>query len=647
MNTQAATTGNALQAEERYRLLVDAIIDYAVYMLDPNGIVVSWNSGAQRFKGYTADEIVGSHFSLFYTDTDRAAGLPARGLNHATEMGRFETEGWRVRKDGAQFWAHVVIDPIRTAQGVLLGFAKVTRDLTEKRAAEETLRQSEEQLQLLIQGVTDYAIYLLSADGRVTNWNAGAQRIKGYEPEEIIGKNFSHFYTAEDQAAGRPATNLALASQAGRLEEEGWRVRKDGTRFMANVIIDAIHDENGQVTGFAKVTRDVTERYETQKALDQAREELFQAQKMDAVGRLTGGVAQDFNNLLTVILISLELTRKKLPDSPVLDLINNALHAAERGASMTRRLLAFSRRQALKLESIALPELVLGMHGLIQQSIDAKIAIDTRFELGLPRIKADAHQLETALLNLVINARDAMPEGGHIIISARPAPLPDSDTDAASKQQYLLLEIADSGEGMDEETLQKAMDPFFTTKGVGKGTGLGLSMVHGIIEQLGGKLRLQSTEGVGTTVQLWLPIADASTKYAAVASSPTPQSQQGPALRILVVDDDELVLINTCALLEELGHTAIRAHSARQALEAVENHNIELVITDHAMPRVTGGQLAKHLAQTHPSLPVILASGYAEVTDQAAALLPTLAKPFDESGLSLAIERAMRAGATG
>lgn len=639
MDTQDAT-GTAQHAEERYRMLVDAIIDYAVYMLDPNGIVVSWNSGAQRFKGYSSEEIIGSHFSRFYTDSDRADGLPAHGLNQAMNGGRFETEGWRVRKDGSRFWAHVIIDPIRTADGTLQGFAKVTRDLTEKRAAEESLRQSEEQLRLLIQGVTDYAIYLLSAEGRVTNWNAGAQRIKGYAPDEIIGHHFSRFYTAEDQAAGRPATNLALATQEGRLEEEGWRVRKDGTRFMAHVIIDAIHDDNGQITGFAKVTRDVTERYETQKALDQAREELFQAQKMDAVGRLTGGVAHDFNNLLTVILISLELARKKLPNSPVIELLDNALQATKRGASMTQRLLAFSRRQKLKLEAVSLPELILGMDSLIKQSIGAKISIDTRFELGLPTIKVDAHQLETALLNLVINARDAMPDGGQITISARPAT--GREGSGAELAQYLLVEIADSGEGMDDSTLKQAVEPFFTTKGVGKGTGLGLSMVHGMMEQLGGKLTLQSTEGTGTTVQLWLPVADANTK--APVSAPAPRETQqaaGPALRILVVDDDELVLLNTCALLEELGHIAIRAHSARQALEAVEMHTLDLVITDHAMPRMTGSQLAEHLAQIRPGLKVILASGYAEITEQAAAL-PTLAKPFDERGLALAIEKAIR-----
>lgn len=639
MNNQDAT-GRALQAEERYRLLVDAIIDYAVYMLDPNGTVVSWNTGAQRYKGYTAEEIVGSHFSLFYTDADRATGLPARGLNAAAENGRFETEGWRVRKDGTCFWAHVVIDPIRSEAGDLIGFAKVTRDLTEKRAAEETLRKSEEQLQLLIQGVTDYAIYLLSAEGHVTNWNAGAQRIKGYEPEEIIGEHFSRFYTTEDQAAGRPAINLALATNEGRLEEEGWRVRKDGTRFMAHVIIDAIHDEHGQVTGFAKVTRDVTERYETQKALDQAREELFQAQKMDAVGRLTGGVAHDFNNLLTVILISLELTRKKLPDSPVLELIDNAIQAAERGASMTRRLLAFSRRQPLKLEAISVPQLVFGMQSMVKQSIGAKTTVDTRFALDLPKIQADAHQLESALLNLVFNARDAMPEGGTIVIAARPSQPTDVGANKALGRQSVLLEVIDTGEGMDPETLAKAIDPFFTTKGVGKGTGLGLSMVHGIIEQLGGKLRLKSTKGKGTTVQLWLPVA-AAEQAAAEQSDTSSELPAVPSLRILVVDDDELVLLNSCALLAELGHHAIRAHSAQQALQMLEKAELDLVITDHAMPAMTGSQLAERLAQSHPSLPIILASGYAEIVDQIAPSTPTLAKPFTEAELSRAIGRAM------
>ncbi len=626
---------SSLQAEERYRLLVDAIIDYAVYMLDPNGVVISWNTGAQRFKGYTEKEILGSHFSKFYTDSDRDLGLPAYGLDTASREGRFETEGWRVRKDGTHFWAHVVIDPIRTAAGELLGFAKVTRDLTQKKAAEEALRESESQLRLLIEGVTDYAIYLISTDGLVTNWNAGAQRIKGYQAVEVIGKHFSLFYTHEDRAAGRPQANLTRAARNGRMEEEGWRLRKDGTIFMAHVVIDAIRDQSGALSGFAKVTRDVTERYETQKALDQAREELFQAQKMDAVGRLTGGVAHDFNNLLTVILISLRLARKRLADTPVMQLIDNAVTAAERGASMTQRMLAFSRSQSLRLEAISVPDLVFSMRTLVEQSIGANISIDTRFPLGLPSVYADGHQLEMALLNLVLNARDAMPNGGGIVISARISK-GSGDTDESEPERCIVLEVTDSGEGMDKETLDKAIEPFFTTKGIGKGTGLGLSMVHGIVEQIGGKLKLHSTRGKGTTVQLWLPIAE-DWEPEIAPEEETRVYRGASTLQILVVDDDELVLLNTCALLEELGHRTLAARSAAEALDILSKAEVELVITDHAMPDITGMQLIKILTQTRPNLPVVLASGYQEIEERADFEVQRLSKPFDEASLAKVI----------
>ncbi len=246
--------------DSRYRLLVEAVTDYAIYLLDPSGIVSSWNAGAQRFKGYTADEILGEHFSRFYTEDDRKAGAPARALEIATREGRFENEGWRVRKDGTLFWAHVVIDAVRSPDGVLLGFAKITRDMTERRKADESLRKSEEQFRLLVQGVTDYAIYMLDREGRVSSWNAGAQRIKGYLPEEIIGQHFSRFYTPEDAANGEPARALATALNTGGYEKEGWRVRKNGDKFLASVVIDPVRDSSGTVVGFAKITRDITER---------------------------------------------------------------------------------------------------------------------------------------------------------------------------------------------------------------------------------------------------------------------------------------------------------------------------------------------------------------------------------------------------
>ncbi|WP_457302412.1 PAS domain-containing protein, partial [Phyllobacterium sp. P5_D12] len=253
-------SNSSLTEDDRHRLLLNAVTDYAIYMLDADGIISSWNAGAQRFKGYKPDEIIGEHFSRIYTDADRVSGLPARALETAARGGRFEGEGWRVRKDGTQFWAHVIVDPIRSPSGEVIGFAKITRDMTERKASEDALKSSQEQFRILVQGVTDYAIYMLDPDGNIVSWNAGAERIKGYAPSEIIGQHFSKFYTQEDLDAGMPQYALDTARETGPYEKEGWRVRKDGSRFSASVVIDAVRDEAGKLIGFAKVTRDVTER---------------------------------------------------------------------------------------------------------------------------------------------------------------------------------------------------------------------------------------------------------------------------------------------------------------------------------------------------------------------------------------------------
>ena len=391
-------------------MLVEAVTDYAIYMLDPGGIVTSWNPGARRFKGYEEAEIIGEHFSRFYTDEDRATGLPQRALETAAREGKFEAEGWRVRKDGTRFWAYVIIDPIRDSGGTLLGYAKVTRDLTERRAAEAELRKSQEQFRLLVQGVTDYAIYLLTPQGNVSSWNSGAERIKGYKPEEIIGQHFSRFYTEEDRNAGRPAIALEAALEHGRFEREGVRVRKDGSTFWAHVIIDVIHDAEGGLLGFAKITRDVTERKKTEEALERTREALIQSQKMEAIGHLTGGVAHDFNNLLMAIQGSLELLQRRMPPDPQLSqFLDNALQGAQRGAALTQRMLAFARRQDLNLQPVDVPDLIRGMTNLLQSSLGPSVQIETHFPLSLPKISGDANQLELAILNLSMNARDAMP----------------------------------------------------------------------------------------------------------------------------------------------------------------------------------------------------------------------------------------------
>jgi PAS domain S-box-containing protein len=631
--------------DARYRILVDAISDYAIYMLDPEGRVASWNAGAQRFKGYEASEIIGDHFSRFYTDEDRAAGLPATALRTAATEGRFEREGWRVRKDGTQFWAHVLIDPIRTPSGELIGFAKVTRDLTERRKAEEALRHSEQQFRLLVQGVTDYAIYMLDPEGRVSNWNAGAQRIKGYLPAEIVGEHFSRFYTEADRAADEPAKALRTATAEGRFEKEGWRVRKDGTRFWAHVVIDAIRGDDGEVIGFAKITRDITERQRAQRSLELARQALFQSQKLDAIGQLTGGVAHDFNNLLMAVLGSLELLRKRLPPDPkAAALLDNAVLGAQRGAALTQRMLAFARKQELKVEGVDVPALVHGMRGLIERSIGPTVELRIRLASPIAPVFTDANQLETALLNLAVNARDAMPEGGAVTIKAANDLIDETSETGLAPGAYVRLSVIDDGVGMDERTLARATEPFYTTKGVGKGTGLGLPMVHGLAEQSGGRLVLHSQPGQGTRIDLWLPQADAVCIHKAVEPGGVrAEGAQDRTLTILTVDDDELVLTNTAAMLEDIGHRVVVAASAAEALIVLARTSVDLVITDFAMPQVTGLTLAQDIKIRHPNLPVVLATGYAELPPGMGEALPRLAKPYSQAELVQMLAEVCRA----
>lgn len=630
-----------VEVQDRYRLLIDAVTDYAIYMLDPDGRVASWNAGARRFKGYEEAEIIGQHFSRFYTEEDRAAGMPQRTLDTATAEGRFEGEGWRVRKDGTRFWCHVVVDPIWSSTGSLLGFAKITRDLTERKMAEESLKQSEQQFRLLVQGVTDYAIYMLDPTGVVTNWNQGAQRIKGYLPDEIIGRHYSVFFTEEDRQNGTPQRGLATALQEGRFESQGWRVRKDGSRFLANVVVDPIRSDTGALIGFAKVTRDITESAKAQRELEKAREALFQSQKMESLGRLTGGIAHDFNNLLMAVLGGLEVLRRRVPDDPaIVPLLDNAIQGAQRGISLSQRMLAFARRQDLHLEAVEVPALVQGMADLLRQSLGPRIQIETRFPLSLNPVLADVNQFEMALLNLAVNARDAMPDGGTLIISAHEHRL-DSAEGPLTPGSYLRLAVIDEGEGMDEATLEQAMEPFFTTKDVGKGTGLGLSMVHGLAAQSGGRLVLKSEKGRGTTAELWLPLAsDAGMPTEAVAPD-VPELQRPATLSVLVVDDDPLVLMTTAAMLEELDCHVYEASSAELALKILAQHVVDLVLTDQAMPQMTGSQLAEAIRHRYPALPIILATGYADNLSGLAGGLPRLDKPFNQDMLAQSIASAM------
>ena len=508
---------------------------------------------------------------------------------------------------------------------------KVQGRTHELEAALHRLQESERSFQLLVESVTDYALYMLDPTGRVISWNSGARRIKGYEAADIIGKNFECFYSEQDRAAGVPAAGLRTAAREGRLETEGWRLRKDGTRFWANVIIDAITSD-GHLVGYAKITRDITERRA-------AEARLRQAQKMEAVGQFTGGAAHDFNNLLMAILGSLEILRKRLPNDPrLLALLDNAVQGAKRGSSLTQRMLAFARRQELKHEAVDLAHLVNNMLELLERSLGPTINIETRFPLEVMRVRTDANQLETALLNLAINSRDAMPNGGTITISLAKHTIAGGHPTSLPPGPYACLVVADTGQGMDEATLARATEPFFTTKGIGKGTGLGLSMVDGLTAQSGGKLIVQSTAGRGTTMELWFPI----TTMVDGATERGPETHEGAhaerPLCILAVDDDSLVLSNVAVMLEDLGHKVIAVGSGAKAIEEIESMpSIDVVITDQAMPVMTGLQLIEILRARRPGLPVILATGFAELPPKLSPSIGRLSKPFTQRALAQAL----------
>jgi PAS domain S-box-containing protein len=605
-------------AADLHELLIRSVVDFAILMLDAEGRIVSWNAGAERIYGYTENEIVGEHFSRFYTEGDRVAGVPKQALQTAAETGRFGAEAWRVRKDGTLFWAMVVIDPI-VQDGKLIGFAKITRDITEQRNALLAMLQSERIFRLLVQSVTDYAIFMLDTEGRVTNWNAGARRIKGYSQSEITGRHFSVFYTPEDRDAGLPWKALELATLQGRYESQGWRVRRDGTRFWANAVIDAVYDDAGTLIGFAKITRDLTERRETQLALEASREQLFQSQKMEAIGHLTGGLAHDFNNMLTGISGSLELMRTRLAQGRIGDLeryIASAQGAAARAATLTHRLLAFARRQTLDTRPTDANRLVADMEELVQRTVGPGIRVETVLAVGLWPTFCDPNQLENALLNLCINARDAMPDRGRLTIETANTWLDERGGRERDMQpgQYVAISVTDTGTGMTPEVMTRAFDPFFTTKPIGQGTGLGLSMVYGFARQSNGQVRIYSEVGAGTTVRLYLPRYRGELEPEPIPAAEGAAPRADARWTVLVVDDEPSVRMLITEVLQELGYSAIEAADGAAGLRILQSDaRIDLVITDVGLPGgMNGRQMADAARQSRPDLKVLFITGYAE-----------------------------------
>lgn len=607
MNNEKTIAQLSTVEAEHLALFVSGVTDYAIYMLSPEGIVRSWNAGAERFKGYTASEIVGKHFSTFYTPEDIAAGVPDRAIATAIAQGKFEDEGWRIRKDGNRFWASVVLDPIRDETGQLVGFTKITRDITERRRAAEALRESEEQFRLLVQSVTDYAIYMLSPEGFITNWNAGAQRIKGYAASDVIGTHFSRFYTEQDRQAGLPERALAAAADKGGFESEGWRVRSDGSRFWAHVIIDPIKNELGKLIGFAKVTRDVTERRESAAALEKAKESLFHAQKLESLGRLTGGVAHDFNNLLSVISNGITLLRMSMQSSVDAKTLDAMERATSRGASLTQQLLSFARQQPLKENKHDVNRIISSFESVLRRALKSSVGFSLKLTPTLPVVMVDAAQLEAALLNLIVNSGDALGDNGSVMLQTTLVQLPESNDQQLPAGHYVRICVRDTGTGIPPDIQDRVVEPFFTTKPIGKGTGLGLSQVYGLMQQSKGGMKIDSSIESGTTISLYLPVLKADDINTSLPSSSSTRIEKA-----LIVDDQPDVLDMACELFRTLGYEVIAANNGIEALDMIDRHqDISLLFSDVVMPGMNGVELAHEAQNLIPGVKIILATGYA------------------------------------
>jgi PAS domain S-box-containing protein len=497
------------------------------------------------------------------------------------------------------------------------------------------LFESERNFRLLVEGVSDYALYMLDPSGVITSWNIGGQRIKGYAPGEILGRHFSRFYTETDRSNGKPARALKIARERGRYEEEGWRVRKDGTFFWASVVIDPIY-EDGKLVGFAKITRDITERRDAQLKLEKMQNQLAESQKLDALGQLTGGVAHDFNNLLMVITGSIHTLKKGIGDDVKMQRAITAIETAtRRGAALTSQLLTFARRQSVNPEPIDIARRVEAVRDVLATGVGGAVKLSFDIDRTIWPVTVDVAELETALVNLVINARDAMPGGGTIVIRTHNVTIPEGD----GAGDYVGLSISDAGTGIAPDVLRKIFDPFFTTKPVGKGTGLGLSQVHGFAHQAGGSVRVETELGKGTTVTILLPRDRSSSR-----PSDRPEIlEAGGSGTVLLVEDNPDVASASASLLEQLGYTVTRVSDAEAALLEIERDRVDLVFSDIVMPgQMDGLGLARHLKEIHPNLAVLLATGYSDAAANARAEFSILRKPYEIHQLSQAIAKLRR-----
>ena len=497
------------------------------------------------------------------------------------------------------------------------------------------LAASEENHHLLVDAIRDYAIFMIGADGKIATWNSGSARIYGYEADDVIGQPVSRLHAVEDEAEA--SALFRQAAETGRVESEGWRVRRDGARFWADILISAIRDERGRLLGFAKITRDVTKQREAQAALEHTRAQLLQAQKLEALGHLTGGVAHDFNNLLMVIGGQADLLSRRLRNEGQQRSLDAIKRAVARGSSLTRQLLSFARRQTLDPQVLDLASRLQQMRGVLQSSLGEAIELELEIEAGVWPVEVDSQELELALLNLAVNAKDAMPDGGKVRIAVRNV---SQDTEGG-RREMVELSVSDTGEGMPPDVLERAFDPFYTTKAVGKGTGLGLSQVHGFAIQAGGEVSASSQLGKGSTVLLRLPRAAGSP---APDHTPEPRTRAHAAGRVLLVEDNAAVADVTSQLLQRLGCSVVVAANGASALERLEHDGrFDLLLSDIVMPGpIDGLDLARRIRRRYPDLPVVLTTGSSQEPDELTPGVQLLAKPYDADALSDALDAALQ-----
>jgi len=571
-------------------MLVEAVQDYGIFMLDPKGFVASWNSGAERIKGYTADEIIGRHFSVFYPEEARARDWPQEELRRATTLGKYAEEGWRVRKDGSRFWASVVITALHGPDGELAGFGKVTRDLTERRRHEEALRQSEERMRLLIEGVRDYAIYMLDPDGIIRSWNSGAQLIKGYQAEEVLGKHYGMFFRAEDTAAGLPAKELADALAHGRTEEEGWRVRKDGTTFWANIVMTPIHGPDGDLRGFTKVTRDMTE-WRRLKELEHSWQRMNEFIAM---------LAHELRNPLAPIRNAVSILQMEPTPSPTLrscrEMIDRQL------SHLTRLVDDLLDAGRLTSGKIRIRPRRVAFNAIAAQAAEAsRPLMDARahtFSLELPAeeiwVNADATRLTQVMQNLLGNAAKFTPDRGSVALAAW------------LDGNRLNVEVRDNGEGFEPLAAERLFQLF--TQGDGSrpiregGLGIGLSLARSLVEMHGGSLTARSEgPGRGSVFRFELPGADA-----------VQQPNGGTPALMLVVDDNRDAADSLSELLRLLGYRVSAAYDGQTALAMALREPPLAVFLDLNMPGTSGREVLASLRELPgcPAVHVTAISGY-------------------------------------